>query len=381
MKAVLDQAIEAGKVPGLVAMAANSEGVFFEAAVGKRGVDNDQRVQIDSMHRIFSMTKAIGTAAAVKLIEDGKLSLDTPIADILPDFADLQVLEGFDGDTPILRPAKTQGTIRHLATHTSGLEYDYWNGNIAKYLKVTGHPVVISGLKRSLNYPLSFDPGTKWGYGPSTDWLGQVVEVISGKRIDAFCKEILFEPLDMPDTVFECTGERRDRLVTAHVHDKTGALVATGLEAPSEPEFYGMGHALFSTAPDYMRFLRMLLGGGELEGTRILSEESVAMMRKNQIGDLIMEKMVTALPAFSASVDFFPGVTKKWGLGFMFNEEDIPGMRSAGTQSWAGALNTHMWWDQKKDVVAVIFMQHLPFADETALQIYGDFEKAVYASL
>jgi CubicO group peptidase (beta-lactamase class C family) len=250
MKDVLNQAIKAGKVPGLVAMAANRDGVFFEAAVGTRGVDTSEAMQVDSIHRIFSMTKAIGTCAAVKLIEDGALNLNSPVADILPDFANLQVLEGFDGDTPKLRAPKTQATIRHLATHTSGLEYEFWNGDIAKYLEVTGHPTILSGLKQSLNYPLGFDPGTKWGYGPSTDWLGQVVEAVSGKRIDAYCKEFLFEPLGLTDTLFECAGAHRERLVTAHAHDETGALVATELEAPSEPEIYGMGHALFSTAPD-----------------------------------------------------------------------------------------------------------------------------------
>ncbi|MBZ0216355.1 MAG: beta-lactamase family protein [Fimbriimonadaceae bacterium] len=378
---VLNQAIAAGKVPGLVAMAANRDGVFFEAAAGTRGVDNDRAMRIDSMHRIFSMTKAIGTLAAVKLIEDGKLALDTPVADILPDFAKLRVLEGFDGDTPKLRAPRTQATIRHLATHTSGLEYEFWNANTSKYLQVTGHPTVLSGLKKSLNYPLSFDPGTDWGYGISIDWLGQVVEKVSGQCIDAYCKKFLFDPLGMKDTVFECKGAHRDRLVTAHTHDESGALVPTGLEAPAEPEFYGMGHALFSTAPDYMRFLRMLLGGGELDGVRIVKPETVDLICQNHIGELTMGKMISTSPPLSADVDFFPGVDKKWGLGFMFNEEDIPGMRAAGSQSWAGVLNSHYWWDPKTGIIGIIFMQHLPFADETALQIYGDFERAVYASL
>lgn len=378
---VLNQAVEAGTVPGLVAMAANREGVFFENAVGTLGVDNSKPMELDSLHRIFSMTKAIGTLAAVKLVEDGKLELDTPVADILPEFATLQVLDGFDGDSPILRAPKTQATIRQLATHTSGLEYEFWNEKIAKYLQLTGHPTVLSGLKQALNYPLSFDPGTDWGYGIGIDWLGQVVEAVSGKRIDAFCKNFLFDPLGMADTVFECTGKHRDRLVTAHAHDKNGKLVPTGLEAPANPEVYGMGHALFSTAPDYMRFLRMLLGGGELDGVRILKPETVDMVCQNHIGNLKIKKMKSLAQPMSANVDFFPGVTKKWSLGFMVNEDDIPGMRSAGSQSWAGILNSHYWWDPNKGVIGIVFMQHLPFADEPALQIYGDFERAVYASL
>ena len=381
MQEVLDRAVSAGKVPGLVAMAANADGVVFEGAVGTCGVDTDRALQLDSVHRIFSMTKAIGTAAAVKLVEEGALSLDAPVADILPEFGALQVLEGFDGDTPKMRAPASQATIRHLATHTSGLEYEFWNADVAKYLEVTGHPTILSGLKQSLNYPLCFDPGTSWGYGISIDWLGQVVEAVSGKRIDAYCNEFLFEPLGMSDTLFECTGAHRDRLVTAHAHDEEGNLVPTEMEAPSGPEVYGMGHALFSTAPDYMRFLRMLLGEGEVDGVRIFKPETVAMIRDNHIGSVEMGKMTTVAPPVTADVDFFPGVTKKWGLGFMFNETDIPGMRSAGSQSWAGVFNTHYWWDPAKNIAGIIFMQHIPFADETALGIYGDFERAVYASV
>ena len=378
---VLKSAVSSGAVPGLVAMAANGDGTFFEAAEGVFGVDDDRPVQLDSMYRIFSMTKAIGTAAAVKLVEDGEIGLDTPVADILPRFADLQVLDGFDGDEPKLRPAKTVATIRHLATHTSGLEYEFWNADIAKYLSATGHPTILSGLKSSLNYPLAFDPGTSWGYGLSTDWLGQVVEQVSGKPIDAFCNETLLEPLGMADTVFECTDARRQRLVAVHAHDETGKLVPTELEAPSDPEFYGMGHALFSTAPDYMRFLRMLLGGGALDGVRIFKPETVAMMCENHIGDLVMPKMVSVAPAVTADVDLFPDMAKKWGLGFMSNTEDVPGMRSAGSQTWAGVLNTHFWWDPRKSVAGIIMMQHIPFLDDVALEIYGGFERSVYAEL
>lgn len=378
---VLNQAVCDHKVPGLVAMAAGRDGVFYKRAVGSTGGDNAAPMRLDSIHRIFSMTKAIGTLAAVKLVEDGVLELDTPVADILPDFAKLQVLEGFDGDTPILRPPASQATIRQLATHTSGLAFEIWNEEIAKYLDVTGLPSIRTGLLESLNYPLVFDPGTSWAYGPSTDWLGRVVEEVSGKRIDAYCRDFLFEPLGMNDTVFECTRARRERLVSAHGRDENGALVPMDIEPPSKPEFYGMGRALFSTAPDYMQFLRMLLGRGELDGVRIFKPETVSMICENHIGGVNIPVMSTMSPSLSADLDFLPGVAKKWGLGFAFNQEDIPGMRAAGSQSWAGILNTHMWWDPATGIAALIFMQHLPFLDETAMQIYGDFERAVYASL
>lgn len=379
--AVLDQAVSDNRVPGIVAMAADRNGVFYQRAVGTMGVDNDASMRLDSMHRVFSMTKPVGTLAAVKLVEDGMLELDTPVVDILPDFARLQVLEGFDGDTPILRPPASQATIRQLATHTSGLEFEIWNDKVAKYLEVTGLPSVRTGLIESLNCPLVFDPGTSWGYGPSTDWLGRVVEEVSGKRIDAYCRDFLFDPLEMNDTVFECTGASRERLVSAHGRDGNGALVPMDIEPPSNPEFYGMGRALFSTAPDYMRFLQMLLGKGELDGVRIFKPETIAMICKNHIGDVKIPVMASTNPMLSADLDFLPGVAKKWGLGFAFNQKDISGMRAAGSQSWAGILNTYMWWDPATGVAGLIFMQHIPFLEEIAMQIYGDFERAIYASL
>ena len=378
---VLDKAIADNKVPGLVAMAANRDGVFYDRAVGIMGVDKDTAMQSNAIHRIFSMTKAIGTLAAVKLVEEGALSLDTTVSSIFPEFAKLQVLDGFDGDTPRLRPPSSEATIRHLATHTSGLEFEVWSDKMSHYLEVTDHPSIRTGVLKSLNYPLSFDPGTSWSYGPSIDWLGRVVEEVSGKRIDEYCRQFLFDPLEMTDTIFECDGQYRNRLVSVHSRNKNGELEVIELEPPLEPEFYGMGRALYSTAPDYMRFLRMLLGKGELDGVRIFQSDTVAMICENHMGELNMRKMVTAMPSASKDLDFFPGVRKKWGLGFMFNEENIPDMRSAGTQSWAGLLNTHMWWDPEKDIAGVIFMQHLPFLDETAMQIYADFERAVYASI
>ncbi len=376
--AALDRAVSDNNVPGIVAMAADRDKVFYTRAVGTMGVDNDAPMPIDAIHRIFSMTKPIGTLAAVKLIEDGMLELDTPVSEILPDFAELLVLEGFDGDTPIMRAPASQATIRQLATHTSGLEFETWSAKIARYLEVTGQPSIRTGLLESLNYPLSFDPGTSWGYGTSTDWLGRVVEKVSGKPIDVFCREFLFEPLGMNDTVFECV--QRSRLVTAHSRDKTGALMALDIEPPPNPEFYGMGRALFSTAPDYMRFLQMLLGKGTLDGVRILKPETVAVVCENHMGNVEIPPMNSTDQFLSADLDFLPGIAKRWGLGFASNTEDIPGMRAAGSQSWAGILNSHMWWDPTKGVAGVIFMQNIPFLEDTAMQIYRDFERAVYAS-
>ena len=327
------------------------------------------------------MTKAVGSTAAMILIDQGKLEPETPVQDILPQFADIKVLEGFDGDTPKLRSPKSKATIRHLATHTSGLVYEFWNPDIPKYLEATGHPPILSGLKAALSYPLIFDPGERWDYGMGIDWLGQVVEAVDGRRIDQFCQEELFDPLGMPDTRFEAEGALADRLATVYIRGEDGMFSEFELAPPSHPEVYGMGHALYSTAPDYMRFLRMFLNKGRLDGTRILSEAGVAKMLENHIGNIRMGKMITAIPAITADVDIFPGIDKTHSFGFMRNEQDVPGMRSAGSQSWAGVCNTHYWFDPAKDIAGLIMTQSLPFVEPRFLKVYEQFERAVYANM
>ncbi len=373
----LKAGVEGGRTPGVVGIAATTGGTLYAGAHGVRKASGPAPMALDSVFRIFSMTKAIGTAAAMILVDRGEITLDTPVADILPAFAEVPVLEGFDGDTPRLRPARTRATVRHLATHTSGLVYEFWNANQQRYLDVTGRPSILSGEREALmSYPLAFDPGERWDYGVSIDWLGALVEAVAGERIDAFCQREIFDPLGMQDTAFELRPDMVDRLVGVHAASPEG-FVAIDLAPPPRPELYGMGHCLYSTGPDYMKFLMMLLGGG----APVFRPGTVDEIARNQIGDLEVGDLVSIAPQISADVALFPGIRKTFGLGFLRNEADVPEMRSAGSQTWAGVLNTHFWWDPVKRVAAVIMMQHLPFVDENAVSLYGDFERAVYASL
>ncbi len=381
INAVLQAAIDAGDVPGLTAAAATRNGVFYTGAFGTRGVDTDQAMTADSIFRIFSMSKAIGTTAAMQLVEQGKIGLDTRVEYILPHFRELQVLEGFDGDTPKLRAPNTKATIRHLGTHTSGLVYEFWNQDMAKYLTVTGRPGILSGTKEGLMYPLVFDPGTKWDYGIGIDWLGQVVEAVTGQRIDVYCRENILGPLGMDDTLFECEGACTNRIVTAHGRGEDGTLAPIEVNPPSHPVVYGMGHCLYSTAPDYMQFLLMMLNNGSWNGAQVLKPETVALMKENHIGDLLVNKLWTSAPGITNDAEFFPGMPKKHGMGFMINLEQWPGLRTAGSHAWAGAMNTYFWFDPNQGVAGTILTQLLPFADPQALAIFENFEKAVYASV
>jgi len=378
LNTILSNAVTACDVPFVVAMSGNSSGVTWSGVAGERAPG--LAATEDTVFRIFSMTKAVGSIAAMILIDRGKLSPDTPVEEILPQFADIKVLDGFDGDTPRLRVPKVKATVRHLATHTSGFVYEFLNGDIQKYMEATGHPSIGSGLKASLNYPLVFEPGERWDYGIGIDWLGQIVEAVDGRRIDALCREEIFDPLGMPDTRFEVTDYMATRLAGVQARGEDGQFADFDLAPPSNPEFYGMGGSLYSTAPDYMRLLRMFLNKGQLDGNRILSEVAVKTMLANHIGELRVGKLTTVVPSLTVSAEFFPGFEKTHSLGFMRMEEDVPAMRRASSQFWAGLLNTHFWFDPTLDVAGLIMTQSLPFGEPRFMEVYDRFERAVYVN-
>ncbi len=375
---ILNDAVANQDVPFVVAMAGNRAGVTYSGAAGQAA---DGRVAgEETVFRIFSMTKAVGSLAAMIAIDRGKLDVDTPVEDILPEFADLQVLDRFEDGKPVMRAPRTKATLRHLATHTSGLEYEFWNADMPRYMEATGHPTILSGTRQSLNYPLMTDPGTRWGYGPSIDWLGQVVEKVDGRRIDQYCREEIFEPLGMASTAFEVSDDMESQLASVYARGPDGTFGPFDLAPPPQPEVYGMGHALYASAPDYLSFLRSLLNGGELNGHRLLSEDGLRRMLADHMSGLAFEKMVTAVPEVTADCDPFSDVRRTHSFGFLRNEDDIPGMRAAGSQSWAGVLNTHYWFDPTNDVAAVIMTQSLPFVEPRYMQLYEAYERAVYAA-
>ncbi|MFN3262885.1 MAG: serine hydrolase domain-containing protein [Pikeienuella sp.] len=382
LDAILESAVSEARTPGVVVSVATRGGVVYENAAGVRALGQPAPMTTDSVFRAFSMTKAVGAVAAAKAVEMGLLTLDTPVEEVLPEWKEVKLLEGFDSaGKPILRAPKVKATIRHLATHTSGLVYEFWNADMPKYMEATGAPTILSGLKASLlSYPLQFEPGTKWDYGIGIDWLGQAVEAVSGMRIDAFCKAHVFDPLGMGDTRFEVEPHMAPRLVGAHMHTAEG-WGPYDIAPPPNPEVYGMGHALYTTGPDYLRFIRMLMQNGSLDGEIVLKPEIAAMVTANQIGDLSVGKMTTVAPPLSADVDFFPEQENKFSLACLMNTKDIPGKRRAGSQSWAGVLNTHYWFDPAAGVSCVIMLQHLPFVDPNCLAIYDAVERAVYEEL
>jgi methyl acetate hydrolase len=380
---VLRSATDAGDVPGVVALAATPKGPVYKGAAGRRALPAGPDMTLDSVFWIASMTKAVTSTAAMQLVERGKLHLDRPIGDVLPALASPRVLEGFDNaGEPQLRPAKQPITLRHLLTHTAGFGYDIWNSDLLRYEEKTGTPGITSCENKALTMPLTFDPGNRWDYGINIDWVGKAVERISGQKLGAYFSEHIFEPLGMKDTVFKIGDVQRSRLVGMHLRQADGSLAPMPFEIPQEPEFEMGGGGLYGTAADYLAFEMMFLNKGRSAGgQQVLKPETVRAMGANQMGPHNVRLLKTAIPPYSNDAEFFPGMVKKWSLGFMINTQPVPGGRSADSLAWAGLANTYFWIDPAKRVAGVILMQLVPFADAKALAVFDRFEKAVYANL
>jgi CubicO group peptidase (beta-lactamase class C family) len=376
----LREGLERRKIPQVVAMVASHDRILYSGAFGKRDLASGIEVQPDSIFAIASMTKAITSVAAMQLVERGKLKLDEPVARHLPQLGKLDVLEGFDAaGKPVFRPAVTPITLRHLLTHTSGFAYPTWHEAMFKYTQVTTplSPGVVAPL-----VPLMFEPGTRWQYGYSADWTGRLVEVVSGQNLEQYFRRNILDPLEMNDTSFIFPAEKFDRLVSRSQRQNGGPLQEVPRALPPKPAAFNGGGGLNATAPDYVRFMQMILRYGR-SGIRdeILTGRSVEMMSVNQIGDLGAGKLKTFQPNLSSDVDLHPGEIDKWGLGFLINPVAYPGGRSAGSLAWAGVYNTFYWIDPPRGICGVIMMQFLPFVDKEAVGLLSDFERAVYANL
>src|SRR5438105_4247047 len=380
--AALRRATEAKEVPGVVAVAATDKGIFYEGAFGTRDLTSGPEMTPDTIFRLASMTKAVTSVAAMQLVEQGRLQLDQPIGNVLPELAAPQVLEGFDdAGAPRLRPAKRPVTLRNLLTHTAGFGYETWDADLVRYVKVSGTPSTSTGKLASLRLPLVFDPGERWEYGINIDWAGRAVEAVSGQPLEVYFREHIFAPLGMSDTAYAISSAQQPRLVSVHQRKPDDSLEPVTLPDPPWREFWSGGGGLNSTGRDYLVFLQMLLGQGRVNGTELLSSETVALMGRNQIGEINAGILKTAMPQRSNDVDFFPGIACKWGLGYMINTQPGPNGRSAESLTWAGIYNTYYWLDPQKRVAGVILTQILPFADHKAIKVYGEFERAVYDAL
>jgi len=368
------------KIPACVAMAATADKITYSGAYGKRDAESGVAVTLDSIFAIASMTKPVTSVAAMQLVEQGKLKLDVPASTYIQELGTLQVLHGFDAaGQPILKPARRPVTLRTLLTHTSGFAYDTWFPDMVRWEKATGTTLPLGSVAPLT--PLMFEPGTRWQYGTSADWSGRLVETVSGLTLEDYFQKNILQPLGMADTSFLVPPDKFDRLVSVYNRQPDGTLQENPRTQPQPPKVDNGGGGLYSTAPDYVRFMQMILRRGQgADGAAILQPKTVEMMETIQTGKLSAGKLKTARPEVSSDVDFHPGFKDGFGFGFLINSKGYEGGRSAGSLAWAGVWNTYFWIDPRKCMAGVIMMQFLPFVDREAIAVLDDFEHAVYAS-
>ena len=362
----MEELIKEGRLAGGIVVVARKEKVVHFGTYGKRDLENNLPVEKDTIFRIYSMTKAITSVAALMLNEEGKMSLDDPISKYFPSLQAMKVLEKDE-----LVEAASEPTVADLLRHTSGLTYAWSSSKkISQALKDAGvlyrdKKVVpmISGMEK---VPLLFQPGSDWVYGCSTDVLGGIVEVASGIPLDRFLKERILKPLHMEDTGFYVPANKAGRFA-ANYNYKNGKLTLKDDPKKSRylenPAFKSGGGGLCSTASDYMRFLLMIENGGKLDGKRYLKKKSVKLMTTNQI------------PKGGGWVTFGDEVREGVGFGHGFSVRvkmsDWDPDGRVGEYGWGGAASTHYWISPKDNLIVLTLEQVMPYSFNTEWALKG----------
>jgi methyl acetate hydrolase len=373
----IGSAVSRGDSPGVVTLVVGRDGVLYQGAAGKLDVARNIAMPVNAIFAIASMTKPATSVAIMMLLDEGKLKLDDPVSKYLAGFDNLQVITKFNEKdaTYETRPAKRPMTIRHLLTHTSGIGYGFSNPIVQQLTEKT--------KKNEWELPLLNDPGDKWNYSASTAVLGMIVEKISGEPLEAYFQKHIFAPLGMVDTSYAVPLAKQPRVAAKfrRINGQLKEQPSSPIPATPKAPFRGDG-GLYSTAQDYGKFMQMLLNGGHLGRTKILSASSVKMMGENNIGSIFVELQPAIDPSFAEPFPLGAG-HDKFGLGFEIasNDPQYARFRSAGSMSWAGIYNTEFWIDPVQHIGVVMMMQMLPFYDEGALRTLRDFEELVYRDL
>jgi CubicO group peptidase (beta-lactamase class C family) len=376
IETLLESAVANGVAPGFTAAVATPQGVQPFAA-GARAVGDSTPMDASTIFWIASCTKGIVSACALQMVERGLLDLDEPVGRLIPQLAKPRVLTGVDpSGEASFRPAGRPITLRMLLTHTCGLAYNIFHADLERHLGATGQTMADTGCA---GMPLVCEPGEAWQYGTGIDVAGLMIEAATGLDLGEVLAETLLDPLGMADTTFDPTPDQAARRAGLHMRLPDGGLQPIGFGGPGARDLRG-GGGLYSTAADYLKFLRLILDGGEADGRQLLSPASLALLSQNQTADLAgVGDLDSAMPERSADFRPMPGVSKGHTLGFVQNLDPAPGGRSAGSLAWGGFANCFYWADPAAQKAGVLFAQFLPFGDPRMMDLFDCFERAVYA--
>jgi CubicO group peptidase (beta-lactamase class C family) len=388
IRAVMDRHVAEKQIPGASGLIARRGKIAYQETFGMADMEAGKPMRMDTIHRIYSMSKPITSVAVMMLYEEGRFQLNDPVAKYLPEFSKMQVwVDEKDPQTgqPMLKtaPAKRPITIRDLLRHTAGLTYGVFGDTPVdreyRKARVLGESNLAEFVKDLAAIPLQYKPGTRWHYSVSVDVLGRLVEVLSGKTFDQFLQERIFTPLDMKDTGFTVPADKKDRLATLYTLTKEGKLQPAPIcstrqeciekfpnAVPSFLQSIGMqsgGGGLVSTAYDYLHFCQMMLNQGQYNGKRLLSRKTVQLMSSDSLGTI-------------------PGMGPGNGFGLGFQVSKSPGeagmMGSPGEYNWGGAAGTKFWIDPQEELIGIFMIQILP---HTGLEYGSEFRVLTYQAI
>ncbi|MCX6046034.1 MAG: serine hydrolase [Chloroflexi bacterium] len=378
IRPVMQRYIDENKFAGIVTLIARRGQLVHFEAIGLQDRETNQPMQVDSLFRIYSMTKPITTVAAMLLYEEGRFQLSDPVAKFIPAFQETKVWvqQNFAGME--LAPQASPMTIRDLMTHTAGLSYGWFNDTPVDALYREAQ--LLSG-KRSLaelvqvlaTIPLAHQPGTRWRYSVATDVLGHIIEIIAGMPLDQFFAEKIFQPLGMNDTHFSVPSTEVKRFTTVYTTTESGLTpldVATTSAFLHKPNNLSGGGGLVSTATDYMRFCQMMLNKGELDGVRLLGRKTVELMVANHLP-------ITLLP-IGIGDKLLPGEGFGLGYSILLDPAQNQILGSEGVYAWGGAANTTFWIDPKEELIAILMAQFMP---SDTYPLVRDFRVLTYQAL
>lgn len=385
LDAVLHRYVDDGKVPGVQTLVSRRGELVHRDLYGWTDVEARTPVAEDTLYRAYSMTKPITSVALMQLYEEGLFLLEDPVARWLPELADLQVWVDGTADAPQTRPLETPLTVHHVLTHTSGLTYGFQYAHPVDELYRRADLGTFSvpdydldeGMARLGRQPLLFEPGTQWNYSMSTDVCGALVERISGVPLDDVLRTRIFEPLGMADTGFHAPEADLDRCSVLYANTPTTTMlpIAPAQAMTRPPRFLSGGGGLVTTADDYLRFCHLLVGGGQLDGVRLLSPRTLRLMTRNHLpgGRTLNEMGQTTFSEVSMEGTGF-------GLGFSVLVDGAANLTlgSEGLYAWGGAASTAFWVDPVEDVAVVFMTQLLP---STTYPLRRHLQAGVYQAL
>ena len=397
MEAILDPIfqgrVDSKKIPGAAAVALDVSGdVLFSKGYGNvvAGDTSSPKVTPQTPAMMWSCTKLVTCVAGMQLIEQGKLNLDDPVEKYVPEIADIKYLDGWnDDDSPKLRKPDKPIKVLNLFTHTSGFSYDFFHPDTLKWRITHNQPpvaYVTRSSKEEYTVPLVFEPGARWEYGCNQEWIGFIIEKISGLPLAEYVDKNIIQPLGLKTTGLKLTPEQDKEFFTVHDKNAAGELTPTPLRMVENPEVVAGGHYLYSSTSDYCQFLLTLLNNGThpKTGVKILEKDTV----KNYVfkdmlpqvgcsGDGVGD-VPSIISAATCTGSLLPGVPKGWSLGALINNEAAPNGRNKGSAMWAGLGNCYFWMDQAAGKLGFVVSAILPFFDRDVLYLADALERAVY---